>query len=166
MMLFQTQEKILLQTNLSNVFRFMSQICSNENMVIYAVVTNLRECIWYMKADFTVLCLKRLEKTVLFQQEYNHVNMSWIESFTDFLIHAVERGIDKYKKSRTGKMIEMILLPVTLYDDVSEGKIEDPSMIDSGRSFPGRCLCIFMAYHPLYIQLGHHMAAIMLLATK
>ena len=46
--------------------------------------------------------------------------MSWIISFTDFSIHAVEHGIDKCEKSRTGKTLEMILLPVTLDDDVSE----------------------------------------------
>ena len=46
--------------------------------------------------------------------------MSWIDSFTDFLIHAVEHGIDKYKQSRTGKMLDMILLPVTLCDNVLE----------------------------------------------
>jgi hypothetical protein len=39
---------------------------------------------------------------------------------TDFLIHAAEHGMYKYEKSRTGKTLEMILLPVTLNDDVSE----------------------------------------------
>ena len=98
---------------------------SEENMVTYAVMTNLHECVWYMKSDFIVSCLKRLEKTVLFQEEYNDVNISWIGSFTDFLIRAVEHGIDKYKRGRAGKILEMILLPVTLFDDDSEVMIED-----------------------------------------
>ena len=46
-------------------------------------------------------------------------------SFTDFSIHAVDHGIDKYKKSRTGKTLGMVLLPVTLYDDVLEVTIKD-----------------------------------------
>ena len=40
------------------------------------------------------------------------------------------------------------------------------SLIDSGRSFPGSCLCVSMAYRPSYIQLGHHTIAIMLPVTK
>ena len=49
-----------------------------------------------MKTDFIVSCLMGLEKTVSFQQEYKDVDMSWIDSFTDFSIRAVEHGIDKY----------------------------------------------------------------------
>ena len=78
-----------------------------------------------MKSDLIVSCLKGLEKTVLFQQDDKDVDMSSIDSFTGFSIHAVEHGIEKYKKRRTGKTLEMILLPVTLYDYVSEVMIED-----------------------------------------
>ena len=105
----------------SNLFKQKSE----ENEVVYAVMTNLCVCIWYMKSDFIVSCLKGLEKTVLFQQEYKDVDVSWIDSFIDFLMHTVEHGIIKYKKSRTGKTLEMILLPVTLYDNVLEVTIED-----------------------------------------
>lgn len=66
-----------------------------------------------------------MEKTALFQEEYKDVDMSWIDSFTDFSICTVEHRIDKYEKSRTGKTFEMILLPVTLYDYVLEVTIED-----------------------------------------
>jgi len=86
---------------------------------------NLRECVWYLKSEFIMSCLKGLKKPVLFQQEYEDVDMSWIDSFTDFSIHAVEYGIDKYGKSRTGKSLEMILLSVTLDDDVSKVTNED-----------------------------------------
>ncbi len=71
-----------IQVYVSNLFKHKSE----ENTVVYAVMTNLHECIWYMKSDFIVSCLKGLEKTVLFQEEYKDVDMSWIHSFTDFLI--------------------------------------------------------------------------------
>ena len=80
-------------------------------------MTNFRECVWYMKSDFLVSCLVGMEKTALFMMEYKDVDMSWIDQFTDFSIRAVEHGIDKYKKSKTGKTLEMVLLPVTLFDD-------------------------------------------------
>ena len=64
-------------------------------MVVYAVMTNLHECVWCMKSDFIVSGLKGLEKTVMFQKGYKDVDMSWIDSYTDFSIHAVEHGIDK-----------------------------------------------------------------------
>ena len=115
------QLKKCIQGYVSNLFKHKSE----KNVVIYAVITNLRECVWYMKSDFIVSCLKGLQKTVLFQQEYKDVVISWIDSFTEFWFRAVEHRIDKYKKSRTGKMLEMILLPVTLYDDDSEVTIED-----------------------------------------
>ena len=40
------------------------------------------------------------------------------------------------------------------------------SLIDSGRSFPGSCLCVSMAYRPIYIQLGQHTMAMMLLVLS
>ena len=51
--------------------------------------------------------------------------MSWIDKFTDFSICAVEHGINKYKKSKTGKTLEMVLLLVTLFSDDDEVSIED-----------------------------------------
>ena len=66
-----------------------------------------------------------MEKTVLFMMEYKDVDMSWIDEFTDFLICAVEHGIEKYRKSKTGKTLEMVLLPVTLLNDDDEVSIED-----------------------------------------
>ena len=51
--------------------------------------------------------------------------MSWTDRFVDFPICAVEHGIDKYKKSKTGKTLEIILLPVTLYYDDTEVTVED-----------------------------------------
>ena len=59
-----------------------------------------------------------------FQQEYKDVNMSWITHFTDFSILTVKHGADTYKKTRHMKMLEMVLLPVTMFDD-SEVNIED-----------------------------------------
>ena len=41
------------------------------------------------------------------------------------LIHIVEHGIDKYKKIKTSKTLEMMLLPVTLFKDDDEVTIED-----------------------------------------
>ena len=76
---------------------------SEENMVTYAVMTNLHECVWYMKSDFIVSCLKGLEKTVSFQEEYNDVNMSWIDSFTDFLIVMLNIGLTNIKGAELGK---------------------------------------------------------------
>ena len=35
------------------------------------------------------------------------------------------QGINKYKKSKTGKTLEMVLLPVTLFNDDDEVSIED-----------------------------------------
>ena len=116
-----SQLKKCIQVYVSNLFKHNSE----DNAVIYAVMTNLHECVWYMKSDFIVSCLKGLEKTVMFQQEYIDFDMSWIDSFTDFLIHAVEHGIDKYKKSQTGKPLEMIILPVTLYDNAVDVTIEE-----------------------------------------
>jgi len=52
----------------------------------YTVMTNFCECGWYLKSDFIVSCLEGLKKTELFQREYKVVNMSWIDSFTDFSI--------------------------------------------------------------------------------
>jgi hypothetical protein len=98
---------------------------TEENTVVYAVMMNLRECGWYMKSDFIVLCEKGLEKNKMFQQEYKDVDMSWIDCLTDFCIHAVKHGIDKYRRSKTGKTFEMVLLPVTLYHNVSEVTIKD-----------------------------------------
>jgi hypothetical protein len=57
--------------------------------------------------------------------EYKDMDMSWIDQFTDFLIHAVKHGIDKYKKSKMGKTLKMVLLPVTLFNDDDEVCIED-----------------------------------------
>ena len=57
--------------------------------------------------------------------EYNDVDISWSDQFTDFFIRAVEHGIDKYKKSKTWKTLEMVLLPVTLFDDDDEVSVED-----------------------------------------
>ena len=82
-------------------------------MVVYAVMTKLCEYIWYMKSDCISTCLKGLVKTVLFQEEYNDAAMSWINIFIDISICATEPGIDNYKKSRTRKTLDMILLPVT-----------------------------------------------------
>jgi hypothetical protein len=43
-----------------------------------------------------------------------------------FFICAVEHGIEKIKRrAELEKTLEMILLPVTLYDDVSEVTIKD-----------------------------------------
>jgi len=56
--------------------------------------------------------------------EYKDVDMSWINEFTDFLIHVVKHSIDKYKKRKTGKTLEMMLLPVTLFKDDEEVTIE------------------------------------------
>ena len=94
-------------------------------MNVYAVMANFHECIWYMKSDFIVSCVLGMEKTPLFMMEYKDVDMSWIDEFMDFLICAVEHGIDKYKKSKTGKTSEMVLLPVTLLNDDDEVSIED-----------------------------------------
>ena len=93
------QLKKCIQVYVSNMFKH-----NKKSTVVYAVMTNLRECVWYMKSDFIMSCLKGLEKAVFFQQEYKDVDLAWIDSSTDFLIRAVEHGIDKYKKSRTGKM--------------------------------------------------------------
>jgi hypothetical protein len=59
--------------------------------------------------------------------EYKYMDMSWINECTDFLIRVVEHGIDKYKQSKTGKALEMmlLLLPVTLFKDDDEVTIED-----------------------------------------
>jgi hypothetical protein len=65
------------------------------------------------------------EKTPLLTIEYKDVDMSWINKVTDFSIRIVEHGIDKYKKSKTGKTFEMMLLPVTLFKDDDEVTIED-----------------------------------------
>jgi hypothetical protein len=78
-----------------------------------------------MKSDFIVSCLAGMEKTPLFMIEYKDVDMSWIDEITDFSICAVEHGIDKYKKSKTGKTLEMLLLPVTLFNNDDEVSIED-----------------------------------------
>ena len=50
--------------------------------------------------------------------------MSWITHFTVFSMLAVEHGADTYKKTRHMKTLEMVLLPVTIFDD-SEVNIED-----------------------------------------
>jgi len=78
-----------------------------------------------MKSDFIILCLVGMEKTPLFMMEYQDVDMSWIDEFTDFSIHAVKHGIDKYKKNKTGKTPEMVLLPMTMLNDDDEVSIED-----------------------------------------
>jgi hypothetical protein len=111
-----------------NVFKFSSNLVrhkTDDDKNVYAVMTNFRECVWYMKSDFLVSCLVGMEKTALFMMEYKDVDMSWIDQFTDFSIRAVEHGIDKYKKSKTGKTMEMVLLPVTLFNDDDEVSIED-----------------------------------------
>ena len=106
---------------LKSASRSLFQICSiiktDENKNVYAVMTNFRECIWYMKSDFIMSCLAGMEKTALFMMEYKDVDMAWIDQFMDFLIHAVEHGIDKYKNSKTGKTVEMVLFPVTLFNN-------------------------------------------------
>ena len=108
------------------IFAF-NQFChkTDETMNVYAVMTNFHECIWYMKSDFIISCLAGMEKSVLFMMEYKDVDMSWVDDFTDFLIRAVEHGIDKYKKIKTGKTLEMVLLPVTLFNNDDEVSIED-----------------------------------------
>jgi hypothetical protein len=78
-----------------------------------------------MKSDCLVSCLVGMEKTTLFMMEYNDMDMSWIDQFADFLIRVVEHGIDKYKKSKTGKTLEMVLLPVTLCNDDDKVNIKD-----------------------------------------
>jgi hypothetical protein len=113
--------KKCIQVFISNLFRHKTDDDKN----VYAVMTNFRECVWYMKSDFLVSCLVGMEKTALFMMEYKDVDMSWIDQFTDFSIRAVEHGIDKYKKSKTGKTMEMVLLPVTLFNDDDEVSIED-----------------------------------------
>jgi hypothetical protein len=65
-----------------------------------------------------------MEKTAFFQQEYKDVDMSWITHFTDFSIRAVEHGADTYKKTRNKNTLEMVLIPITMFDD-SEVNIED-----------------------------------------
>ena len=42
-----------------------------------------------------------------------------------FSIHAVEHGINKYKKNKTGNTVEMMLLPVTLCSNYNKVSIED-----------------------------------------
>ena len=62
---YPNQLKKCIQGYVSNLFKHKTE----ENTVMYAVMTNLRGCIWYMKSDFIVSYLKGLKKTVLFQQE-------------------------------------------------------------------------------------------------
>jgi len=78
-----------------------------------------------MKSDFILSCLAGMEKTLLFMIEYKDVDMSWVNEFSDFLICVVIHGIEKYKKSKTGKTLEMMLLPMTLFKDDDEVTIED-----------------------------------------
>lgn len=82
---------------------------TKENAVVYTVIANFCECVWSLKTDFIIFFLEGLEKTELFQ--------FWIDSFTDFSIHAVKHGIDNYKKSKIEKSFEMVMLPLTLYND-------------------------------------------------
>ncbi len=85
----------------------------------------MRLCvIWYMHSDFLVSCLESIKKTEFFQKEYADVDMSWIDQFTDFSIRAVEHGADAYKKTKNKKTLEMVLLPLTIYND-SGVNIED-----------------------------------------
>ena len=59
---------------MSNLFHHKT----DENKNVYAVMTNFRECIWYMKSDFIVSWLAEMEKTPMFMIEYKDVDMSWI----------------------------------------------------------------------------------------
>ncbi len=82
--------KKCIQVFISNLFCHKT----DENKNVYAVMTNFRECIWYMKSDFLVSCLVGMEKTALFMMEYKDVDMLWIDQFADFSIHVVEHSIE------------------------------------------------------------------------
>ncbi len=88
-------------------------------------MTNFWECIWYMKSDFIIFCLVGMKKTLLFMLEYKDISMSWIDKFFNVSIHAVEHDIDEYKKSKKGKTVEMMFLPVTLFNNIDKVSIED-----------------------------------------
>ena len=113
--------KKYIQSFVSNLFHHKT----DENKNVYAVMTNFRECIWYMKSDFIVSCLAGMEKTPLFMIEYRDVDMYWINEFTDFSIRIVKHDIGKYKKSKTSRTLEMMLLPVALFKDDDGVTIED-----------------------------------------
>ena len=112
--------KKCIQVFVSKAFRHKNE----EKAVVYAVMINFRDCIWYMHSDFLVSCLESMEKTELFEKEYGDVDMSWIDQFTDFSVRAVEHGADAYKKTKNQKTLEMVLLPVIIYKE-SEVTIED-----------------------------------------
>ena len=57
--------------------------------------------------------------------EYKDIDMSRSDKFSDFSICAVENCIDKYKESKMGKIVEIMLLPVTLFVDDDKVSIED-----------------------------------------
>ena len=91
-----------MQVFISNLFHHKTDETKN----IYSVMTNFCECIWYMKSDFLISCLVGMEKTALIMMKYKNIDVSLIDKFVDFSICAVEHGIDKYKKSKTGKILE------------------------------------------------------------
>ena len=62
--------------------------------------------------------------TAFFQQEYKDVDKSWITHFTNYSIRAVRHGADTYEKTRSKKTFEMVLLPITMFND-SKVNIED-----------------------------------------
>jgi hypothetical protein len=93
-----------------------------------------------MKSDFLVSCLVGMEKTALFMMEYKDVDMSWIDQFTDFSIRAVEHGIDKYKKSKTGKLIIVSLyvddeMVAFHKDDISLRLLSAVSVLQFGKFY-------------------------------
>ncbi len=88
-------------------------------------MTNFHECSWYMKSGFIISCLARMKKTPLFMLEYKDISIYWIDKFKNFSICDVECGIEKFRKSKTGKILEMVLLPVTFSNDDDKACIED-----------------------------------------
>ena len=66
------QGKKCIQVYVSNAFLHKTE----DNAVVFAVMINFPDCVWYMHSDFIVSCLDAMEKTTFFQHEDNDVDMS------------------------------------------------------------------------------------------
>ena len=90
--------KTCIQVFVSNLFHHRT----DENMNVYAVMTNFHECIWYMKYDFIISCLVGMEKAPLMEYKLlvclGLINL-WISQF--MLLNMV---LTNRRRARPGKL--------------------------------------------------------------
>ena len=58
------QGKKCIQVYFLNAFHHKTE----DNAVVFAVMMNFHDCVWYMHSDFIVSCLDSMEKTAFFSR--------------------------------------------------------------------------------------------------